>query len=58
MNVSNGSVLVYSVVIKSAYNSSMRKLGYPGRRATILTCSGPLKTPALAILPYPLNPVM
>ena len=52
MNVSVGSVLVCCVVIRSAYTSTMRILGYPGRRATMLTCSSPLKTPALAILPF------
>ena len=29
-----------------------RIFGYPSRRATILTCSGPLKSPALAILTF------
>ena len=53
MNVSVGSVLVCSAAIKSAYNYAMRILGYPGRRATILTCNGPLKTPAPTILPFP-----
>lgn len=45
--------LVCSTAIRSAYNSALRILGYPGRRAAMLTCSGPLKTPAPAILPFP-----
>jgi hypothetical protein len=52
MNVSVGFVLVCSVTIKSAYNYAMRILGYIGRRAILLTCSSPLKTMALAILPF------
>ena len=52
MNVSIGSILVCFVAIKSAYNYALRILGYPGRRAVILTCSGPLKTLAPAILPF------
>ena len=35
--------------INNAYNYAPRILGYPSRQATILTCSGPLKSPALAI---------
>ena len=53
MNVYVGSVLVCYVATKSAYNYAMRILGYPGRRAMMLTCSGPLKTPAPAISPFP-----
>ena len=43
-----------SVAMRSTYDYGLRILGYLGRRATILTCSGPLKTPpAPAILPFP-----
>ena len=38
---------------QDAYTHALRILGCPGRRATISTCSGPLNTPALAILPFP-----
>ena len=51
-NVSMGNVLVCSIVIKSAYSSAMRMLGYPNRRITILTYKGPLKTLALAKLSF------
>ena len=50
VNVSVGSVLVCSVAMKIAYNYALRILGYLGRRATILTCSGPLKTLTTTIL--------
>ena len=53
LNVSVGNVLVCSAVMWSAYNSTMRILGYPGGRATILTCNGPLKTMAPAMLTFP-----
>ena len=53
MNIFVGSVLVCSVAIKSAYNFSLRILGYLGRRATLLTCNGPLKTLAPKISPFP-----
>ena len=53
MNVPVGTVLVCSVAIMSAYNCALRILGYLGRRATILTCSGPLKTLARVILHFP-----
>ena len=36
--------------IRSVFNYAMRILGHMGRRATTLTCSGPLKIPAPAIL--------
>ena len=53
MNVSVGGVLVCSAVIKSAYNSALRILGYLGRRASNLTCTGPFKTPTPVILFFP-----
>ena len=45
--------LVCSTTIRSAFNYALRILGYPCRRAMILTCNGPLKTPAPMILPFP-----
>ena len=45
--------LVCSAVITSVYNFSLRILGYPSMRASILIFSGPSKTSALAISPYP-----
>lgn len=58
MNVSVGSVLVCFAVIKSAFNSSLRILGYPIRQATILTCIGPLRTLIVAILFFLVHPVV
>lgn len=55
MNVSVGFVLVCSALIKSAYNYTMRILGYLGRRAILLTYSNPFKTMALAILPFSIS---
>lgn len=52
MNVSIGSVLVYSTVMRSTYKYAMGILGYPSKGAMILTCSGSLKTLALAILQF------
>ena len=52
-NESVGSNLVCSVAIMCAYNFALKILGYPGRQATILTCSGALKTHALTILLFP-----
>lgn len=54
MNVSVGSVLVCSAMMRSAYNSTTRISRYPNTRATILTCNGPFETPAApAILSFP-----
>ena len=46
-------VLMCSAEIKSAYNYALRILGYLGKQATILTCSGSLKAPAPMILSFP-----
>lgn len=48
-----GSLLVHSVAIRDAYTYALRLLEYPGREATILTCSDPLKIHALAIFRFP-----
>ena len=53
MNVYVGSVLVCVAAINNAYKFIMRILGYPSKRATILTRSGSLKTLAPAILSFP-----
>lgn len=50
--VSLGSALVCSAAITSVYNYALRIWGYLGRQKTILTCSGPMKTLALAILSF------
>ena len=52
MNICIEGALVCSMVIRNAYNFAMRILGYSGRRAPILFCSGPLKTPDPAVLPF------
>ena len=44
MNVLVEMVLVCSAAIRSAYTYALRILGYPCRRAMILTCNNPLKT--------------
>ena len=45
-------IVVCSTAIMSVYNYAMRMLAYLGRRATILTFSGPLKTPTPTILSF------
>ena len=42
--VSMGSILVCSTAIRSAYDHALRMLGYPRKRAMILTYKGSLKT--------------
>ena len=53
MNVYVGSILVCSATIKNAYIHALRIVRHSNRRVAILTCSGPLKASALAILSFP-----
>ena len=57
-DLSLGSILVCSMVIRSAHNYAMRILGYLSRQIATLTYSGPLKTPAPAIFYFLLHPVV
>ena len=54
VNLYMGSILVCSVAIRSAFNYALRMLGYPGKRAEIMTYKGQLKTLTPTILPFSL----
>lgn len=51
--VSMGSILVCSTAIRSAYDHALRMLGYPRKRAMILTYKGSLKTMTPITLMFP-----